>query len=98
VVGTLPKQQSSAVPATYQHGDPTAGKKVFQTAGCGGCHTLADAGTSGNVGPKLTGAHVPLQLVVHNVTQGAGAMPSFKGQLSDKQIANVSAYVVKASG
>jgi mono/diheme cytochrome c family protein len=32
------------------------------------------------------------------VTKGAGAMPSFKGQLSDKQIADVTAYVVKATG
>ena len=29
------------------------GKKVFATAGCGGCHTLKDAGTTGNVGPNL---------------------------------------------
>jgi sulfur oxidation c-type cytochrome SoxX len=31
-----------------------AGKKVFaDTGGCGACHTLADAGTAGTVGPKL---------------------------------------------
>ena len=32
------------------------------------------------------------------VTMGAGAMPSFKGQLATKQIADVAAYVVKATG
>jgi len=32
------------------------------------------------------------------VTKGQGVMPSFKGTLSDKQIADVTAYVVKASG
>ena len=32
----------------------TAGKKVFLGAGgCGACHTLKDAGTTGTVGPKL---------------------------------------------
>jgi mono/diheme cytochrome c family protein len=91
------KQAAPTVPAEYKGGDPTAGKQVFLTAGCTGCHTLADAGSHGTVGPVLTGANVPLSLVVHNVTQGAGAMPSFKGQLSTKQIADVAAYVVKAS-
>ena len=32
-----------------------AGKTVFLSMGCGGCHTLADAGTTGNVGPNLDG-------------------------------------------
>ena len=97
VVGTVPKQQTETVPAEYQNGDPAAGKHVFLTAGCSGCHTLSDAGSHGTVGPVLTGANVPLELVVHNVTEGAGAMPSFKGQLSSQQIADVAAYVVKAS-
>lgn len=97
VVGAVPKQQVATVPAKYKNGDPTAGKHVFLTAGCTGCHTLADAGSHGTVGPVLTGANVPLSLVVHNVTLGAGAMPSFKGQLSTKQIADVSAYVVKVT-
>jgi cytochrome c oxidase subunit II len=30
-----------------------AGKKIFTAQGCGGCHTLADAGTTANVGPEL---------------------------------------------
>ena len=35
-------------------GDPVAGKEVFLgTSGCGACHTLADAGTSGTIGPNL---------------------------------------------
>jgi cytochrome c oxidase subunit II len=29
------------------------GKEVFTASGCGNCHTLADAGTSGSVGPDL---------------------------------------------
>src|SRR6185503_13201000 len=35
-------------------GDPVAGKAVFTgAAGCSGCHTLKDAGATGNVGPNL---------------------------------------------
>ena len=30
-----------------------AGKAVFEASGCGGCHTLADAGTSSQTGPEL---------------------------------------------
>jgi mono/diheme cytochrome c family protein len=100
VVGTVPKApaQSTAVPAIYKHGDPTAGKQVFETAGCKGCHTLKDAGATGTVGPNLDQAKPPLSLAVLRVTKGAGAMPSFKGQLSSKQIADVTAYVVTKTG
>lgn len=99
VQGTLPKVEVASVPAVYKNGDPTAGKAVFLGAGgCGGCHTLANAGTKGKVGPVLDQAKPSLSLAVKRVTKGAGAMPSFKGQLSDKQIADVTAYVVKASG
>ena len=98
VVGTVPKQQTAAVPAQYKNGDPTAGKTIFKTGPCAGCHTLADAGTTGTVGPNLDQAKPPLSRVVDRLLHGAGAMPSFKGQLSDKQIADVAAYVVKATG
>jgi mono/diheme cytochrome c family protein len=98
VTGTLPKQQKTTVPAQYKGGDPTAGKQVFTSAGCVGCHTLADANAHGTVGPNLDQAKPPLSLAVARVTKGAGAMPAFKGQLSDKQIADVTAYVVKATG
>jgi mono/diheme cytochrome c family protein len=79
-------------------GDPAAGKEVFASAGCGSCHTLADAGTSGAVGPNLDDAQPPLELVVDRVTNGRGVMPSFAGQLSPEQIDDVAAYVVQATG
>jgi mono/diheme cytochrome c family protein len=98
VVGTVPTVQQASVPAQYKNGDATAGKAVFGSAGCKGCHTLKDAGASGTVGPNLDQAKPALSLVVARVTKGAGAMPPFKGQLTDKQIADVAAYVVKATG
>jgi mono/diheme cytochrome c family protein len=98
VVGAVPKGQTATVAAIYKNGDATAGKVVFTSAGCVGCHTLADANAHGTVGPNLDQAKPALSLVVLRVTKGRGAMPPFKGQLSDKQIANVAAYVVKATG
>jgi mono/diheme cytochrome c family protein len=81
-------------------GDPAAGKAVFASAGCGSCHTLADAdaGAGGSVGPNLDQAKPPYDLVVDRVTNGRGAMPSFKGQLDEKQIQDVAAYVSSAAG
>ena len=34
-------------------GDANAGKAVFASAGCASCHTLAQAGATGAVGPNL---------------------------------------------
>jgi cytochrome c oxidase subunit 1 len=62
------------------------GKQVFATAGCGGCHTLKDAGAGGTIGPNLDQVKPQLALIVQRVTNGKGAMPSFKGQLTDAQI------------
>ena len=99
VVGSLPKPTlEPETPAFKLKGDPTAGKKTFLSAGCVGCHTLADANAKGTVGPNLDQAKPDYRLVTARVTLGKGAMPSFKGQLTDQQIADVAAYVVKATG
>jgi cytochrome c6 len=80
-------------------GDPVAGKAVFTgSAGCTGCHTLADAGSTGTVGPNLDDAKPSEELVTDRVTNGRGVMPPFKGTLTDKQIADVAAYVSQAAG
>jgi cytochrome c553 len=79
-------------------GDPEAGKEVFASAGCGSCHTLADAGASGSVGPSLDETQPDQELVVDRVTNGAGAMPPFKDQLSEQQIQDVAAYVSSVAG
>jgi cytochrome c553 len=80
-------------------GDPDAGREVFLgSSGCGTCHTLADAGTSGTVGPNLDDTQPSYELVVDRVTNGFGAMPSFSGTLSDEQIADVAAYISSEAG
>jgi mono/diheme cytochrome c family protein len=99
VVGALPKPTlEPATPAFKLKGDPTAGKKTFLSAGCTGCHTLADAKATGTVGPNLDQVKPDYRLATARVTLGKGQMPSFKGQLSAQQIADVAAYVVKATG
>lgn len=75
-------------------GDTAAGKEVFLgVGGCGSCHTFADAGTSGSIGPNLDDSAPSLDLALDRITNGQGAMPSFSGQLTEQQIADVAAYV-----
>ena len=76
---------------------PTDGKSIF-TANCGSCHTLADAGTAGAVGPNLDDARPPKDLVVDRVTNGKGAMPSFSDSLDEQQIQAVADYVSGTAG
>ena len=104
--GSLPGQTAStptttaAAPATTPSstGDPAAGKQVFASAGCGGCHILKDAGSSGTVGPNLDDLKPSESRVAHQVTVGGGPMPAFKGQLTDAQIQDVAAYVSSVAG
>jgi uncharacterized membrane protein len=90
-----------------QHDEPAAsatavdvarGKRVFSTSGCGACHTLADAGSTGSVGPSLDAAEPSAELVAERVRNGQGAMPAFAGTLSDEEIDAVAAYVSSAAG
>jgi cbb3-type cytochrome c oxidase subunit III len=76
----------------------TDGKAIFSAAGCGSCHTLADAGTSGTIGPDLDQARPSVQLAIDRVTNGAGAMPSFRDRLNEAQIRAVARYVSQAAG
>jgi mono/diheme cytochrome c family protein len=87
---------TSAAPAAPQ-GDPVAGKGVFESAGCSGCHTLKEANATGTVGPNLDELKPPYARIVHQVEVGGGPMPAFKGQLSDTQIHDVAAFVYTAT-
>jgi cytochrome c6 len=98
VVGTISTTTTTTTTAAPSgKGDATAGKKVFTSAGCTSCHTLADAGSTGTVGPNLDDAKPSVDLVVDRVTNGKGVMPSFKDQLSAKEIQDVAAYVSQAT-
>jgi mono/diheme cytochrome c family protein len=74
------------------------GKQIFASAGCNGCHTLKDAGASGTVGPNLDQLKPSEAAVEKQVTNGGGAMPAFKGQLTPAQIKAVAEYVSSVAG
>jgi mono/diheme cytochrome c family protein len=48
---TVVGEQPQAQPAPQ--GDAAAGKQVFDSKGCGGCHTFQPANSSGQTGPDL---------------------------------------------
>jgi cbb3-type cytochrome c oxidase subunit III len=75
----------------------TDGKTIFKTF-CGGCHTLADAGTHGTQGPNLDSLKPPFDVAKHQVEVGGGIMPAFKGKLTDAQITAVAKYVSSVAG
>jgi len=79
-------------------GDPAKGKQIFAAQGCGSCHTLSDAGSSGSVGPNLDDAKPSFDKVAQQVTNGGGVMPSFKDKLSEQEINDVAAYVSSVAG
>jgi mono/diheme cytochrome c family protein len=97
IVGTLPEATTSEEPTSTLEGDASNGAKIFASAGCGGCHTLEAAGSSGNVGPNLDQAKPEPALVIDRVTHGQGAMPSFADSLSEQEIADVATYVVEST-
>jgi mono/diheme cytochrome c family protein len=74
------------------------GAAVFASAGCGGCHTLAAAGSSGMAGPNLDDLKPSKEQVEDQVRSGGGGMPSFDGQLSDDQIEAVAEYFSSSAG
>jgi cytochrome c oxidase subunit II len=78
VIGTLPKAP------TIPKGDPAAGKALFLSNGCAGCHTYKPAGSTGKVGPDLD-------------KLAADAQKANQGTLAEyvaKSIESPSAYVV----
>ena len=78
----------------------TDGAKIFEKAGCAGCHTLAAAKSTGTVGPNLDqlGSTLTVAVVSHQVEVGGGPMPAFQGKLSAAQIQAVAQYVASSVG
>jgi mono/diheme cytochrome c family protein len=99
VVGTVATTPSFPIVAAYHlKGVPTKGSSVFSSAGCGNCHTLSAAKSTGTVGPNLDSLKPDYRAVTAQVTNGGAQMPPFKSSLSTQQIADVAAYVVKSTG
>ena len=94
VEGSVEAPEEEALP----EGDAQAGESVFASAGCGGCHTLEAAGTSGTAGPNLNEAKPSYEESYKQIQNGGGGMPAYKDQLSEDEIANVAAYVAESAG
>lgn len=95
VQGSLPE---ATQPDITVEGDADEGEEVFASAGCGSCHALSAAGSSGSVGPNLDEAQPDFARAFTTVKDGRGAMPSFDGQLTEEQIADVAAFVAENAG
>ena len=72
--------------------------KAIFLASCGSCHTLADAGALGTVGPNLDNSTVDVEAAARQIANGGSGMPAFKGQLTEEQIRALAEYVVEARG
>jgi mono/diheme cytochrome c family protein len=99
VIGTVAAAPTFLiVPAFHPQGRPEQGEGGFASAGCGNCHTLAAANSTGTIGPNLDTLKPDYRAVTAQVTNGGAQMPSFKSTLSTQQIADVAAYVVTSTG
>jgi cytochrome c551 len=91
--GGQQQQQTTSTPEAAA----ANGKQIF-TDNCAACHTLKDANASGQVGPNLDDAKPDEATTEKQVTNGGGAMPPFKGTLSDDEIKAISQYVASVAG
>ncbi|CAD5370151.1 Cytochrome c, mono-and diheme variants [Rubrivivax sp. A210] len=90
-----------AVQATDAAAQIELGRRLFTQDAvppCALCHTLADAGSAGAVGPVLDEIKPDARRVATALRNGVGAMPSFRERLNEAQIEALAAYVSKVTG
>lgn len=76
-------------------GTPTGapGLLLYQRGGCGGCHRLAAAGSTGTKGPDLDDKHPDAGKVIEVVTRGKDEMPSFATVFSAAEIRELANWI-----
>ena len=94
--GAPPTPAAARRPAAVAAATPRRARRSSPPRAASTCHTLADAGATGTVGPNLDEAKPDTALVTARVTNGKGADAVVQGPAHDQQIADVAAYVVKA--
>jgi mono/diheme cytochrome c family protein len=90
-----------AAPAASAGDDVSRGREIFTEIAapqCGICHTLADAGSEGEIGPNLDDLKPSEDQVRRAVTDGIEAMPSYRDSLEQDDIAAVARYVASIAG
>ena len=81
--------------------DLDLGKQVFleiAEPSCAICHTLADAGATGDIAPSLDELQPDEERVATVVREGVDIMPAFGDSLSDEEIRAVAHYVATVAG
>ena len=92
---------SLAASSAAAEADLEAGRTIFNETAqppCAVCHTLADAGAEGEVGPNLDEFKPTVDQVRTAVSGGIGVMPAFEEILSAEEIEAVSRYVAEVTG
>ena len=77
------------------------GKAIFTgkaVPACAVCHTLADAGSTGAIGPNLDELKPDVERIKKVLHEGMGVMPSFANSLDEASMEAVAAYVAHATG
>lgn len=79
------------------------GKQIFQEGSgdmpaCSVCHTLSDAGGTGEIGPNLDDMMPDADRVRVAVHDGVGVMPAYGEGLSAGEIDAVASYVSSVAG
>jgi mono/diheme cytochrome c family protein len=78
--------------------EPEPGARLFESAGCAGCHTLRAAGADGRVGPDLDRIRPDAARIAVQVRRGGSGMPSFADRLSATEIETIARYVAEVAG
>jgi mono/diheme cytochrome c family protein len=88
----------SKAPGVAGETSTAPGAAAFANGSCSTCHTFADAGTNGNVGPNLTQNAVDYETALNLIVNGQGGMPAFSAQYNEDQISCLAGYVATHSG
>lgn len=95
---TTTEEETTTADGGGAEGDAEAGAQLFADNGCGNCHTLEAAGSTGTTGPNLDELQPSFDAAVEQITNGGGVMPAFGDSLSDQEIRDLAAYVVESTG
>jgi len=83
ILGTLLAQQPPV-------GNIENGKKQFKDHGCVSCHSYSG---QGGAGARLAQNPITFQAFVNYVRKPRGTMPPFGNQLTEKELADIYAYL-----
>jgi cytochrome c6 len=64
---------------------------------CGTCHTLKDAGSTGDIGPNLDMLKPQIEKIIYAVTNGIGVMPPWLDILTPEEIETVAYFVFNST-